>query len=128
MRLILFLLLSTLLTQCKVKQPTAKSDSTAALAYSILGKNIDSFPNSSGMYLLFVQKTNTDEPNHVVKAIVIEATSKKIIIQESFVPGYIKWVSESSLELLNLPGMIRKDETLSQYKKTIDLRSLKSDL
>ena len=97
------------------------------MVIEILGKEVEQTPNVSGKYILYVQKVDPNFPTRIVKAIVITSTNK-IIAKESFVPGYIKWASESSLEILSMPGMIKKDEDLSRYTRTINLNSPKSDL
>jgi hypothetical protein len=112
---------------CKVKQPVSEVQPIPRVVLEKLGKEVETLPNTSGKYILYVQKVDPKFPTHVVKAIVITSTNK-IIMEESFVPGYIKWVSESSLEVLNMPGMIKKDEDLSHYTRAINLNSTKADL
>ena len=112
---------------CKVNQPVSQVQAVPQVVIEILGKEVEQTPNTSGKYILCVQKVDPNFPTRMVKAIVITSTNK-IIAEESFVPGYIKWVSESSLEVLNMPGMIKKDEDLLRYTRTINLNSSKSDL
>ena len=112
---------------CKVKQPVSQVQPIPQVVIEILGKEVEQTPNASGKYILCVQKVDPNFPTRMVKAIVITSTNK-IIAEESFVPGYIKWVSESSLEIFSMPGMIKKDEDLSRYTRTINLNSPKSDL
>jgi hypothetical protein len=126
----LLFIISIQLMNCKLTKPVtyAPSESAPKIVIDRLGKNIESYPNSSGKFILFVQKPDPNHPTHVIKAIVIDGSNNKLIAEEAFIPGYIKWVSEYSLELLNIPGMIRANDDLSSYKKIIDLKSINQEL
>jgi hypothetical protein len=91
--------------------------------YQELGKEVDSLPNSSGQFVLFVQKRDLTARNPLIKAVVVEAKSKKIVATFSYVPGYCKWISETEIEVYNAPGMIRKEEDISKYITTIKVKS-----
>ncbi len=107
---------------CRIKQPsTPIIISPFQIASKKLGSELDSFPNSSGKLILFVQIADPKYPTRVIKAIVLELSSNNILMEESFVPGFIKWEGEYSLELLSLPGTIKSDEDISTYIKTIKL-------
>jgi hypothetical protein len=114
-------LLFLLLAACKVSTQASQIDKIDKIASEKLGGEFEKQPNSSGSFILFFQKTNPQKPTRIVKAIVIEISTGKIIIEENFIPGYIKWITETSLEVLSLPGMIRSDQNLSDFTRTIQL-------
>lgn len=93
--------------------------------YQRLGNEIDSLPNSSRQFMLYVQRTNLAARNRIVKAIVIEVSSKKIVSDFSYTPGYCKWKSETEIEVFNAPGMIQKEEDISKFITTINITSNK---
>jgi hypothetical protein len=125
MRFLLFSLIFIGLIGCKVKQQIQETNAPFEIATQKLGTQLDSFPNSSGQFILYVQKEDPQYPTRMLSAVVIEVKTQKIVAEESFIPGYIKWVGESSLELLNAPGMIKAGEDLSSYTRKINLSSIK---
>lgn len=123
-----FLLLSLIfsgLIGCKVKQQIQETNTPFEIATQKLGAQLDSFPNSSGQFILYVQQENIQHPTRMLSAVVIEVKTQRIVAEESFIPGYVKWVDESTLELLNAPGMVKAGEDLSSYRRKINLSSLK---
>jgi len=123
-----FLLLSLIFTGfigCKAKQQVQETNNPLEIATRKLGIKIDSFPNSSGQFILYVQKEDTQHPTRMLSAVVIEVKTEKIVVEESFIPGYIKWIDASTLEMLNAPGMIKAGEDLSSYTIKINLSTIK---
>jgi hypothetical protein len=111
---------------CKTTQSKENIiDEARELAIDKLGNDIESFPNSTEEYNLYVQKTNSSNTSHVLKFLIIETTANNIILEQSFAPGYVKWVAEFSIEILSVPGNIKETENLSDYIKIIDVRSIK---
>ena len=110
---------------CKAKQQVQETNTPFEIAAQKLGTKLDSFPNSSGQFILYVQKEDTQHPTRMLSAVVIEVKSEKIVAEESFIPGYIKWIDASTLEMLNAPGMLKAGEDLSSYTRKINLSSIK---
>lgn len=54
---------------------------------------------------------------------VVQTPENKIVLEQNFIPGYAKWITDSSIEVLSVPGTIGKNENLSDYKKVIVIRS-----
>jgi len=127
MRFLLFSLIFIGLIGCKVKQQIQEANTPFEIATQKLGAQLDSFPNSSGQFILYVQKEDTQHPTRMLSAVVIEVKTEKIVAEESFIPGYIKWIDTSTLEMLNAPGMIKAGEDLSSYTRKINLSSIKNN-
>lgn len=127
-RAIVLVLMSTVLVwACKITRSNGQDpDPAKKIATEILGSDIESFPNSTGEYLLFIQKGNFSHATNALRFLVIHNTNNKVVVEQSFVPGYVKWITETSLEVLSVPGTIKETETLSNYIKIIDIRSNKS--
>ncbi len=127
MRYLLLFLVFIGFNGCKTKQQVQETNTPFEIAAQKLGTKLDSFPNSSGQFILYVQKEDTQHPTRMLSAVVIEVKSEKIVAEESFIPGYIKWIDASTLEMLNAPGMIKAGEDLSSYSRKINLLAIKSN-
>ncbi|NOS91133.1 MAG: hypothetical protein HOP30_04375 [Cyclobacteriaceae bacterium] len=91
--------------------------------YQLLGNDLDSIANASGKFELFVQKHKLTDRFPVLKAVVIETSSGKVMAQFSFTPGYIKWISEDEVEIYNAPGMMKKDEDISKFIRQVKIKT-----
>lgn len=122
---VLVLLSILLLWACKTTHSKGQNpDSVNKIAGDKLGTDIESFPNSTEEYILYVQKTNSSSPTNILKFIVLEVGTGKVATEQSFAPGYVKWITETSIEVFSVPGTIRKNEDLSDYKKTINILNI----
>jgi hypothetical protein len=121
MKYLLFVFISLGFVGCKTKQQAQTANNPLSIAQQKLGDRVDSFPNSSGRYILYVQQQDIKYPTKIIGAIVIETNTGKVLTEESFSPGYIRWIDESTLELLNIPEMIKAGEDLSLYTKKIKI-------
>jgi hypothetical protein len=112
-----------LLLTCKANTQTNSNTGIdiEKIASDKLGNDLERQPNSSNTLVLFSQKANPQTPTRVIKAIVIETATGKIVAEEAFVPGHIKWAAETSIEIFNMPGMIKKDQTMTDFTRTIQL-------
>jgi hypothetical protein len=116
----------TLLIGCKTAQKNITPNSTNQKVTSQIGDNFDSYPSPKGSYLLFIEKLSPTTANPITKFIVIESASQKVMIEKSFRPGYVKWIGDSIIELLDAPGIVKQNEELSSYVKKIDITSYKN--
>lgn len=111
------------LISCKSAQPSG-ADETKKIATEKLGEEVDSFPNSTGKYMLFVQKPQPTA-SRALKFIVVESSTREVVETQTFIPGYVKWVTEYSLEVLSVPGTLKSNDDLSKHRKVITIRSPK---
>ncbi len=118
--------IAILMVSCKPTIPNqANINAVEQLLIQKLG-SYEMYQNASGTYSLFVQKIEVEETaNPVTRFLVVDLASKKIMVEKSFKPGYVKWIDDSTLELLDAPGILKQNETLSDYIKKIDLSILK---
>lgn len=110
---------------CATGQQKQVIQSEKVNIFEQLGNDIDSIPNTSGQFVLYVQKKNLTARNPIVKAIVIEVSTSKIVSEFSYTPGYCKWKTETEIEVYNAPGMIQKEEDLSKFITIIKIKSNK---
>ncbi len=120
--LIGFVSAAFLMSSCKTTVQNQQQPVDAkAIAISKLGNSIESFKSPDGHYELFVQQPNDSPMQQALKFLVIQINTNKVVMEKTFMPGYVKWMGDSSLELLDMPGIIRGDEDLKDYKKIIDV-------
>jgi hypothetical protein len=119
---IVFILIGVqaLLLGCKSVLPKDQ-DVVYKMATEKLGDAIDSFPSPSREYILFIQKVNSSNASNHLKLMVIHVTEHKVVHEQNFNPGYAKWITESSIEVLSVPGVMPENEDLSNYKKIINI-------
>lgn len=91
----LILLNACVLFACK----SHATNSTEALAKHELGPDFRIELNESKMHALCQQTIANDHVNSVVKFVVIRISENMIIKKGSFQTGYVKWVSNESIEI-----------------------------
>jgi hypothetical protein len=110
------ILLLVIAGACRSAAPPVTQELDIARRY--LGGDIDSFPNKSGTHILCVQRT---VPGQNTKFVVIDRASLTVAEEGNFMPGYVEWKATDTLEVLSVPGTLKKGEDLSKYIKTIRL-------
>lgn len=98
-----------------------KPEQINTLVQEKLGTVFTQEVNSSGNFVLYTQNPAEANVKSALKFIVVDIRKNTIIYEGSFLPGYVRWHSETELELLSIPGIIQADEDLSRYKKIISI-------
>ena len=116
------LLIVFILATCKssaTKKETSES-SIQDLVKSTLGDNVTTDLNASKTYSLIQQ---LQEPKDIggksVHFIVIRLSDTTIVLEGSFMRGYVKWTNDNTLEKFSVPGKVKPDQDMSVYKKLI---------
>lgn len=125
MKVFLTLFWICLLLSCKSQSVKKTESNSAKNILELVGKDAEQLLNPSGKYKLYVQRKDENFPSRLVTAAVVDTKTNLVIWKGRFVPGYIKWIGESNLEILDIPGMIKSDQSLSDYKRVIDIDSIK---
>ena len=113
-------LLSSLVIACSsIKSPNIEQVKTLIK----LGDQYTETLSPSRNYTLYVQ--SGEYLTQPAKFIVLKNPSSELILENSFFPGYVKWISEEELEVLSVPGTLQKDEDLANYKKIIRVEKSK---
>jgi hypothetical protein len=99
------------------------SDSFADFVYSRI-PDAEIHLNDTEDFALCIEKK--EQASGLVRFAVIRVTDRKIVKEGHFRPGYVKWINNDKIEILNLPGAFRENEDLEKYKTTILVRSTKS--
>lgn len=100
--------------------------SVSQLAIENLGNDFELQPSATGAYVLVIEKVSPTAANPITKFVVIESSSKKIVLKKSFRPGYVKWVENSVLEIFDAPGILKQFEDESSYITKVDIATYKN--
>lgn len=103
--------------QQKVIHQTEKEN----LVIAKLGEDVISEENETKTHVLYVQKFQGDHPTRSYNYVVERKSDKKIVLEGSFQMGYVKWITNSSIEVLSLPSLTEQDE--SKFKKVFSITS-----
>jgi hypothetical protein len=114
--LVLFTALS--LVTCRPVPPA--STGIGSTVQKELGADVEEVANGSGKYVLFRQKAT---PGQMLRFVVIESATSKVVERGSFMPGYVKWKDDTTLEVLSVPGTLREGEDLSRYIRVIRINT-----
>jgi len=127
-RKLLFLILFIHLAMdgCHSSQTVKQTDtSLSKVIEEKIGKSVDSFENNTKEYVLIVQKRIDSENNQALKFLVMRKEPSSVILEKTFIPGYVKWISAFSIELLDMPGTIETGKNLEDYIQIIEIKSPK---
>lgn len=124
------LLLSALcFASCKATQSKEQLlEKAKEIAITKLGASVKASHNSTNDYILFIQDEEEQTTPSSIKFVVVHIDDTKIVLEESIIPGYVKWTDAYLLEWLSSPGTLRENEDLSDHIKTIDVRTLPKTL
>jgi hypothetical protein len=110
---------------CSASRST-KTEQTNEVIEKKLGPNFSKEFNPSRNFVLCTQRAPELKEKIALKFLVLDVQKNTIIYENSFFPGYVKWYSDTSLEILNVPGIIQAHEDLSMYKKIVSIVSIKN--
>ncbi len=80
--------------------------------------------NPSKTHVLAVENQPAG-PAGMLHYLIFDTTNANLLAEGSFRPGYIKWLNDAEIEILDVPGMIRQDEDMNLFKKKISVSNLK---
>lgn len=126
MRLILFCL--TLSCFCCTKKTVSAGQSSTTqtsvnlsqIAENLLGKETKQIGNTAKTLTLFYQLHDA-ETTQSTRYVVLDNSNGALITKGSFKAGYVKWKSDTSLEIFDLPGIVPQGKNTSDYIKVITL-------
>jgi len=86
-----------MLFSCKANQ--TQEITTQEIAVKELGKDFSLTLNENKTYALYQQKRMDDHSDRIIKYIVIYVSRKDIVTRGSFQSGYVKWITNDSIEV-----------------------------
>ncbi|MCA4898103.1 MAG: hypothetical protein ACK514_08025 [Bacteroidota bacterium] len=85
------------------------------MAQQKLGTRTAIVDSPEGKYRLFYQtRDGTQQLNRQFKFIVIEVSTGKLLLEGTFVQGYIKWVSAKELEWMNKSKQYNSEPSITK--------------
>jgi hypothetical protein len=81
-----------------------------------LGEGASQLMNNSKNFVLA-----THSANQKTAYAIIRIRDRKIVERGNVFNGYIKWVGDLEIEYYSTPGMVRRNENASDYKRKINL-------
>lgn len=122
--LLISISLTTLIFQGCRSQSTL-SRSLDSLAQTKVGPSPVREFNASRAYILFKEKNDaasyTEGP---LKFAVYRLADHKLMTEGIFSRGYVKWLSDSVIEVQNIPQKVKHNQNLEVYKRQIYIEGL----
>jgi hypothetical protein len=108
---------------CQTKK-IAYQKTIADHAIEILGKDFISFFNQSKTFVLYLQKN--ENPSRVTKGLVFDTQTNMIVQSLAFMPGYAKWIDDSTIEVFDASEVMRENDDISNHVKQIRINKNES--
>ena len=118
-------LLVLLLTNCKPTLLTQSGNKSEQIVIDRIGASYQRYPNPTNEYVLFVQDRDETQALHERKFLLIEMNTGRLVMEDTFTRGHVKWVSGYIIEISRLPGIVREDEDTADYLQHVDVRTQK---
>jgi hypothetical protein len=115
---VLLLFVSIAFEQCRAgSQKQGENSSLDATIKSRIGNDFVIDFNKSKSYALCYQKAGDDHSQRTFQFIVVRLSDNRIVNEGTFRMGYVKWVDEGTIEVLNTPR-VNSEGTISKTKIT----------
>lgn len=112
---IFLIVASSCASQHKSKKTTTHANQTN-LVEAKLGKNTSNEMNENNTLVLYRQKAEQgDFAGRQYKYVVIRKLDSQVVLEGTYKFGYVKWLTNTQLEVLDMPSAIEQDET--KFKK-----------
>jgi hypothetical protein len=99
-------------TNCSVKETASQTLSTPTIEF-----------NTTKEYALCFE-SEPGEINGIIRFNILQTNNCRILEKGTLRPGYIKWISPTEIELLDLPGALEGDKDLTNFKKIISIKTI----
>lgn len=121
----LMILLLLITIQCKT--PALSQSAIDDVIRTRIGSSYSTHYNALKTLGLYTQEFSPqNNGKQKVKFMVVELSSHKILEEGSYLNGHVKWRDNTSLEVLNMPGVLKKGQSTRDFKKVIYLKNLTS--
>jgi hypothetical protein len=109
-----FFLFVMLFVYCASPQSRSPEKQREKLVKATLGSEFTAEYNRSRTFVLYKQKQDPAHIGESLKYLVLKDDSNEVV-QE----GYVKWVDDTTIEVLNLPGKLESPDDVEKYKKQV---------
>ncbi|HAC23886.1 MAG TPA: hypothetical protein DCE81_03115 [Cytophagales bacterium] len=112
------MLSAILLSACKPPAQTGSADASE-FAHSLLGNDCALIPNGSRTLLLAIGKSSTPRS----RVIVLRMADHKVLFDQTFTPGFVRWQTDSALALLDMPEVMPSGKNPDDFIRIINLEN-----
>ena len=92
------------------------------LAYEVLGKApTSSDQNETRAFTIYRVESDNNTNYPRIHYLIVNNETAEPVKEGHITMGYIKWVSDNTIEILDLPGAIPSGKTVEDYKVKINL-------
>ncbi len=106
---------------CASQPSTTNQSKQENVIFSKLGRNLSTIENESKTHILYYQNQEGDQAARQYKYAVVTKSKNTIVLEGSFKLGYVKWISDNSIEVLSLPSLSVQDE--ASHKKVFFIKT-----
>lgn len=115
-----------LLCHCKSTQLSAQSPTLEQVIREKVGGEASTESNKTDTYILAKEAPDTSGTgSHACKFVVIRKKDHAVMVEGKYSNGYVKWVTDNSIEVLSVPGKVQWNQDLSPYKRQIIIEGIK---
>lgn len=82
-----------------------------------------SIANRANSHMIFIQKQKDGAFKHI-RFLVIAIKDCKVLTDQYFLPGYVKWKTNNEIELLSLPEIVPAGKNLDAFIQIISIANL----
>ncbi|MFM8914047.1 MAG: hypothetical protein ACKOE6_14210 [Flammeovirgaceae bacterium] len=116
------------LTNCSSAKRTTSLNICEQQVFELIPtKDYISIPNKANTHVIFVQRQKANEFKHI-RWVVMSINDCKVLAEQFFLPGYVKWKTNDEIELLDLPETVPLGKNTEDYIKTISIANLSKQL
>lgn len=112
-------------SNCKTRAGTTQVAGDTELRIAQKFKNnYTTVNNSSGTHVLLTEPIEAAAiETHNIPFMVMRLADSVIVHEGSYFRGYVKWVNDSTIEKLNIPGKMKPDQDLSSFTTRLKINS-----
>lgn len=106
------------------KSAASATDQVLTAARQELGADVDVQKSPEGTYYLCVEPQKPASMPQALRFVVIDTSTLKILLKDSFLPGFVRWSGNATLEVLSMPGTLKNGEDIANYVRKIEIHPI----
>lgn len=118
-RMLFTLAIAMLFVQCKSQQPSMAGTQIEEVLQNKLGAHSDPNYNDSKSMAIYKATVDRSKEGSPVPYLVISLADGVILHEGSYQRGYVKWSNDSTIEVMNSPGIAPREGNQSKHVKQI---------
>jgi hypothetical protein len=91
-----------------------------------VGRDYTTVLNASKTFILCIQNIPATKVGKIyVNYLVVELANNRIAVKGKFLNGHCQWNNDSSIEVVDMPGAIKENQSSLDFKKIISIKNPK---